>query len=506
MPKLTDTMEDGKIVRWLKREGEEVKKGEVLLEVETDKAIMEVTSSYSGVLSKILAKEGEVVPVGEVIAEITPKEEPLSVKVERKEKKRVKVSLEDINLEKTPSLGNPSAPLKVIDYTDFKCSICKNAFEYYHRLAKRRPKDIVIFFKHFPLKEESFVLHQLSECVYLKNKELFWEVAKLIFDNQNKNFDEILDLVLKFLKERGVEITEDCLKEGEEVVERDLKEAQSFNFPGTPSFVINGKTYIGFVVPEEVKELERKEEVSPLVERFAKRHKLELSKFKETHSLGELLKELRRGEGVELSPLQKTIAKRMESVALIPTFTLFRRVGVRAFLKLYRELKKEGVAFSVILAKVVAHLLRENRKLNAQYRDGRVIYKEEINVAIALALEEGLITPVLKDVDKRDVFELSKEWRELQNRAKEKRLKPEEIYSGTFTITNLGAFGVDEFIPLLNPPQSAILGVPSPYRNFIKFSLVCDHRLIQGHEGAKFLNSLKEVLEDGEKLKRVVLG
>ncbi|HKP75948.1 MAG TPA: dihydrolipoamide acetyltransferase family protein, partial [Longimicrobiaceae bacterium] len=217
-----------------------------------------------------------------------------------------------------------------------------------------------------------------------------------------------------------------------------------------------------------------------------------------------------------LSPMRKTIAKRLtQSIGPVPHFFLTVEVdmgaamGLRA--RINEKFKDKGVKVSPndLIIKAVAAALKRHPWVNAAWTGEAIRFHDGVHIGVAVAVDEGLITPVVRDADRKGVAEIAGEVRELAGRAREKKLKPEEYTGSTFSISNLGMFGIEEFTAVINPPEAAILavGAISPkvvvddagdmaVRQRMRVTLSCDHRVIDGATGAQFLETLKSYLED----------
>lgn len=216
---------------------------------------------------------------------------------------------------------------------------------------------------------------------------------------------------------------------------------------------------------------------------------------------------------VELTPTQATIARRMsESAATIPAFTVSADADVSEIVALRRGAREEaGVdapSLNDFVVRASALALREFPRFNASYVDGRVELYPRINVGVAVAVDDALLVPVVADADRRTLRETASETRRLADAARRRSLRPEELQGGTFTVSNLGMFGVRSFTAIVDPPQAAILAVGSVrrapvedaagavvFRDVMALTLSCDHRLLYGADGARFLSRLRELLE-----------
>jgi pyruvate dehydrogenase E2 component (dihydrolipoamide acetyltransferase) len=223
---------------------------------------------------------------------------------------------------------------------------------------------------------------------------------------------------------------------------------------------------------------------------------------------------LRAPRVVPISPMRKVVARRMtEAKQTVPHFYLTVDVDADAIWKARQEinasLEKTGEKVSIndILIKACAIALRRVPEVNASYRGDSLHYHERVDISVAVAVPEGLMVPVVRDADLKGILEISQEVRELAGRAKEKKLKPEEMTDGTFSISNLGMYGIDEFSAVINPPEGAILAVGAVREEPVlkdgqivagrrmKMTLSCDHRVIDGATGARWLQALRPLVE-----------
>ncbi|ACB52098.1 pyruvate dehydrogenase E2 component [Crocosphaera subtropica ATCC 51142] len=215
------------------------------------------------------------------------------------------------------------------------------------------------------------------------------------------------------------------------------------------------------------------------------------------------------GETVPLNTLQKAVVQNMVATLQVPTFHVGYTITTDELDKLYKKLKPKGVTMTALLAKAVAVTLEKHPLVNANYSEQGIRYPQSINIAIAVAMPDGgLITPVLQNADKVDIYSLSRTWKDLVDRARAKQLQPEEYNSGTFTLSNLGMFGVDRFDAILPPGQGSILaiGASSPQvvatpdgllgvKRQMAVNITCDHRIIYGSHAAAFLQEFANLLE-----------
>jgi pyruvate dehydrogenase E2 component (dihydrolipoamide acetyltransferase) len=410
MPKLSDTMEEGKILRWLKKEGDAVEQGEVIAEVESDKADMELEAYESGVLLKIVVPEGKGAPVGGVIGIIGEKGE--SVELDEKE----------------------STPKKETKKKEDR----KNDEE---KKEDRKEKEAVRdTMKPKEAEEETTSPQARGGDGVLRVSPL----ARRMADEHN--------IDLRSLQGSGPE---------GRIVKRDIE-----------SYLESG----GAGASEEI------------------------SKPGVT-------------ESIELTGMRKAIARRMvESKTTVPHFYLTVEVDMERTIefrnRLNERLKDKKVSFTDIIIKLAAAALLRHPRVNSYWAGDSIKRRGDIHIGLAVALEDGLITPIIRNSDRKGIAQISKEVKEYAERARAKKLKPEEYEGGSITISNLGMFEIDVFSAIINPPESAILAIGAildkpvvkngqiVLGKTMTVTMSCDHRVVDGAVGAEFLRDFKKILED----------
>lgn len=419
---LSPTMEKGIITKWLKEVGDKVAEGDVICEVETDKATMDYESMNEGVLLKIVVQEGGEAAVGDEIAVIgeegeeveqssekqdKPKQEP-EEKQEEQEDKEDKDKSED--KEKQPQNQQPEEKI-----------------------------------------EES--QEQKKESEPEKSKA---EKSKV----------KSTPLARKLAKERGIDIAKiDGTGPAGRVVVRDVEQ------------VIGGKK-------------ESSEQSEPK---------------KATVALSD--------EEIKVSPMRKAIAERLsQSKFSAPHYYLKVAVNARELITTRSKLKLDSakkISFNSFLIKLAAEAIKHNPMINSSWADDKIVKHGSVDVGLAVAIENGLITPIVRDCGNKGIMAIEKELAELIDLAKKGKLKSEQYEGATFTISNLGSFGIDEFTAIINPPGSAILAVGKIGNQVVaddagnisaepmmKLTLSCDHRIIDGAVGAAFMADLKHFIEE----------
>jgi len=427
MPKLGQTMEEATVARWLKQEGDAVARGEVLLEITTDKATLEVESFHSGVLRKIVAPEGAVVAVSRVIAYIGEADEPVpeapAPSVEAASGRAAKAPAAAPSAPATPVLEAPAGGPKVSPRA--------------RSLAQRELVPLTAVRGTGP----GGRVTEADVRAYLERRSVL----------------RITPTALKLAYQRGVDL---------------------LGVRGSGRRGKIAKTDVIAGAPEKV--------------------------------------EAPAGQVREPSPMRRIIAQRMsESKAAIPHYYLVTRADVTELEALRREVSRQrGVRMSYndFLLAACAQALRKMPEVNCRWTECGIESFPNIDIGLAVALDEGLIVPVLRGVDTLTVTEIARVTRELIAKARGKRLTPDDYAGGAFTVTNLGMYGIDFFIPIINPGQSAILGAGQvaeepvvhlgeiAVRKILKLTLSCDHRVIDGAVAARFLEEVRTGLEHPERL------
>jgi pyruvate dehydrogenase E2 component (dihydrolipoamide acetyltransferase) len=409
MPRLSDSMEEGTVLKWLVEEGGDVRRGEPLVEIETDKANMTYEADADGTLIEIVAGEGDTLAIGEVIARIG---DPSDARVN------------DKPTERKPTDGRASS------------SSASGS------LAATRDN---------PAPDNGGRV-KASPVARRMARELGVELARLEGSGP-----------------------------GGRIVKADVQAAAE---SGAPSG--DGERAAAAVE-------ERPAERAPEPQRA------------EVGAKGE-------AEIQELTRLQQTVSRRMaESKATAPDFSISLTVDMTQAVELRARLKEVSDAapsFNDMVVKAAATALREHPRVNGAYRDGKWELYERVNVGVAVAAEEALVVPTVFDCDRKSLGQIARDARGLAEKVRDKTITPPELSGATFTVSNLGMFRIELFTAIINPPQAAILTVGKlakqpavddtggiVARDQMQLSLVCDHRILYGADGAQFLARVKELLE-----------
>ena len=420
MPKMSDTMEEGVIASWLKKVGDEIKSGDILAEVETDKATMELESYDDGVLIHIGVKDGDSVPVDGVIAIIGEKGED------------VDEILKDI--ENDTSSGDNSEEVNVT-----------------------------------PIEKEIEVKVETPEPEPEPEPEPAPQEKNI---SSNDERIKASPLAKKLADEKGINLSNiSGSGDGGRIIRKDIEE-----YKGIPA-----------------KTAEVQKEI----------------KLPQIHSEESF-------EEIAVTQMRKTISKRLaESKFSAPHFYLTMEIDMDNCIegrKKINESSEVKISFNDIILKACAVALRKHPMVNSSYLTDKIRINHHVHIGVAVAVDEGLLVPVIRFADNKSLSHISAEVKSLAKRAKDKQLQPSDWEGNTFTISNLGMFGISEFTAIINPNDSCILAVggikSTPVvkngeivpGNIMKLTLSCDHRLVDGATGAAFLQTLKELIEDPIKI------
>lgn len=437
MPKLGLTMEEGTVVAWRKQDGEAITEGEVLLEVETDKATVEVPSPASGFLKLVVPAGGDPLPVGSLLAYLSDSDAAGG----------------------GPDTATAVAPIHVVSVDRERIRATPAA----RRAAREKGLDL------------SGITGTGPEGRIKERDVLSFESVRLQAQAAGKAASP---LAKKAAQELGVDVSR-----------------------------VDGTGPAGRVVREDV--LRAASTVAAPVQKPA----VEKPPIQQTAAGFDYVPASHR---MKLSNMRATTAKRMsQSFQTAPHFALSVEVDMSESARMRQKLidsvaKSTGkrLTFTAILVRCAGQVLRQRPEVNASYLDGAIERWDEVNVGVAMALEQGLMVPVIRNVDRKSLAEISTALSELEMRSKEMKFRPDDLSGGTFTISNLGMFGISEFTAIINPPESAILAVGQiedrpvvrdgsvVVRPIMKLTLSIDHRALDGATAAAFLRDFKETMEN----------
>ena len=447
MEALSPTMEEGRLVKWLKNEGDAVKSGEPLAEVETDKAIMELVARGDGVLRKRLIAEGDTAPVGTLAGVIATADENIDALVSGA-------------AAPAPAAGAP-APEKVVatQQESAGASSVPRRAEESQGEASTPPQQKVADVPPAPPAGASRPAGADAAAAPPPSG------APAAAGDVRSS-----PLARRLASERGLDLhsVQGSGPNGR-IIKRDIEAAAA----------------AGAAAPRAAAAAPS----APAIPREGDFH------------------------DEPLTQIRKTIARRLgESIGPIPTFYLTAEFDLTRVMEMRRAMTEMGDQFKVsvndILLKATAIALSQHPEVNAHWLGDKIRYHNRVHLGMAVATDEGLIVPVIWDADRKRMSEISRDARELAKRARERKLKPEEFTGSTFSVSNLGMFGIDQFTAIINPPEAGILAIGTSeeklvvvdgepvVRSRVRVTMSCDHRVIDGAVGAKFLQTLRRLIEN----------
>ena len=414
MPKLSDTMTEGVVAEWHKKVGESIESGDLLADIETDKATMEFESFQEGVLLHIGVEKGQTAPVDSILAILGEEGEDVTALLKEAEKEvEVTEKEEEQSQDDKPELEKTSAPVAPV-------------------VSAPAPTSA-------PIAQQAVTSSNFPSTASISFQEI-----------------KASPLAKKLAKERGINLR-----------------------------LIKGTGTEGRIIKRDIDNFQGRSEISG-VESFS---------------------------DAPVSQMRKVIAQRLaESKFSAPHFYLTVQIdmdnAMAARKSINESISPAKISFNDLVVKAVAVSLKDNPKVNASWYGDFIRYNDHVHIGVAVAVDEGLLVPVVRFADEKPLTQIGAEVKEFAQRAKDKKLQPEDWEGNTFTISNLGMFGIDEFTAIVNPPDSCILAVGGIQQtpvvksgqvvpgNVMKVTLSCDHRVVDGAVGSAFLNSFKNYLEN----------
>lgn len=488
MPALSSTMAEGKIVQWLKSEGDAVASSDVIMVVESDKADMDVESFDDGFLAHISVEEGGVCAVGEPVGYLAlTKDDMATVKAWATAQSagatpNIGAPLADLHA--TPIATPPSSPASSTPPTPTTSATVVNEGRIIASpRAKVVAKELGVDLRFVPGTGPN---SRIQEADVVKAKENGIGVGRA-------EPDTALASVSK---------TESVVPAGKVIATPEAKKIAKKEKIDLNT--LTGTGIFGRITADDVlKAAGKAPEPKPAITR--PEVPAVVTPLKEGNDKPTAIPSGAKA----MNAMQKAVVQNMNASLNVPVFRITYKIKTTALDDLYAKVKSKGVTMSALLAKAAAITLTKHPIMNAQYGDHSIVYRPDIHIAMAVALNDGgLITPTLKDADKTDLYTMSRQWKDLVKRSLEKKLTPDEYSSGTFVISNLGMFGVEQFDAILPPGVPGILaiGASKPVVRLqsngligvekeMNVTLTADHRHIYGADGAKFLKDLAELIE-----------
>jgi pyruvate dehydrogenase E2 component (dihydrolipoamide acetyltransferase) len=536
MPKMSDTMEEGVIASWLKKVGDTVKPGDILAEVETDKATMELESYEEGVLLYVGVKEKDSVPVNGIIAIIGEKGETFQHLLSGAPAAAPKVEAAIPAAAPAPVAAEVKAPAPAVATSSI-------------------PAVVVTMPKMSDTMQEGTIsawLKKVGDAV--KSGEIIAEVETdkatmelesyedgvLLYIGVEAGGSVPVDGVIAVIGEKGADYQSLlAAHQGGASIAAPVEVAS----PAAPVAVAApapavAQAPVAAAVPSSTGN--ERVKASPLAKKIASETGVDIRQVAGTGEGGRIVKRdiesfvpaaataspqaVSSQAGIapalgqesfreeKVSQMRKTIAKRLaESKYSAPHFYLTMEINMDKAIEARKSMNEFGTAkisFNDLVIKASAAALRQNPKVNSSWLGDKIRYNDHIHIGMAVAVEEGLLVPVIRFADQLSLSQISNQAKSLGQKAKNKELQPKDWEGNTFTISNLGMFGIDEFTAIINPPDACILAVGGiketvivkdgqmKIGNVMKVTLSCDHRVVDGAVGSAFLLSLKGLLED----------
>ena len=530
MPRLSDTMEEGVVAKWLVNIGDDIKEGDILAEIETDKATMEFESFHEGTLLHIGVKEGETASVDSLLAIVGEKDEDITSLLNNDSKISGQLDLVEQIKETEKSDDNPDNNI------DLKSK--NNNFQVIKmpRLSDTMEEGTVSSWlvNIGDQVKEGDILAEIETDKATMEFESFYE-GTLLYIGINEGETALVDSLLAIIGEENADF-QSVLKNVDESENLDISKPEQLN------------------EIEELKEkpvIENQDQISsnrvlasPLAKKIAKEKNIDLSTVHgsgdngritkldvETHfskspqtskenklekqsipKVENIVEGTESFEEIENSQMRKAIARRLkESKFSAPHYYLNIECDMDnaiAFRKQYNTLPDTKISFNDIIVKACAIALKLHPRVNSQWFEDKMRLNHHVHVGVAVGVPDGLVVPVIRFANEKSLTDIGLEVKDFASKSRDKKLSPNDMEGSTFTVSNLGMFGINEFTSIINQPNSAILSVGSIVQkpvvkdnkiqigNNMKLTLACDHRTVDGVTGSLFLETLKGYIEN----------
>ena len=532
MPRLSDTMEEGVVAKWLVNEGDTIKEGDILAEIETDKATMEFESFHDGVLLHIGIKEGETAAVDTLLAIVGEKDEDISGLLSTSSNSGQLDLVDQIN-ESENLIQNTE------DQTTFKviAPVLNDSFQIVTmpRLSDTMEEGTVSSWlvNVGDVVKEGDILAEIETDKATMEFESFHE-GTLLFIGINVGETAKVDSLLAVIGDPNSDYKTAIDNFGINPIANDKVEIED-----VPTEII---TETSETITESIKEPISNNEnprvlASPLAKKIAKEKSIDLNLINGSGDNGRIIKEdvenfkpsvvsdfkdnstskivvsgIESFEDIENSQMRKTIARRLkESKFSAPHYYLsveFEMDNAIAFRNQYNSLPETKISFNDIVVKACAIALKQHPRVNSQWFDDKMRLNHHVHVGVAVGVPDGLVVPVIRFANEKSIPEIGSLVKSYASKARDKKLSPDEMQGSTFTVSNLGMFGIEEFTSIINQPNSAILSVGTIIKkpvvrddkitigHTMKITLACDHRTVDGVTGSLFLQTLKGFVEN----------
>jgi pyruvate dehydrogenase E2 component (dihydrolipoamide acetyltransferase) len=507
MPRLSDSMEEGTVLKWLVEEGGEVKRGDPLVEIETDKANMTYDADTDGVLVEIVAQEGDTLEIGDVIARIGDAGEASDAGGKAEEGGEEAEGQTESDAEQAEASEADADEDEGDEAAEEERARAPVEAEEADAEASEARED----------EADGGEAEGGDDAAAAEGEEAAVAGAdggggetqagagtatrEKTSGGNGDGRVKASPVARRMARDLGVELAQlEGTGPGGRIVKADVQAAAENGGAATKEAPEKGKAEVEEEPAKAEAEAPAKEEEKAEEEPAKKEPQKAAAGAK-----GEVQIE-------ELTRLQQTVSRRMaESKATAPDFSLTLTVDMSAAVELRTRLKEISdpvPSFNDMVVKAAANALREHPRVNGAYRDGKFELYERVNVGIAVAAMDALVVPTIFDADKKSLGQIARDARAVIGKVKDKTVTPPELSGGTFTVSNLGMFGIEHFTAIINPPQAAILTVGKlakqpavddkgklVARDQMTLTLVCDHRILYGADGAEFLARVQDLLE-----------
>ncbi|MGA0403292.1 MAG: 2-oxo acid dehydrogenase subunit E2 [Flavobacteriaceae bacterium] len=527
MPRLSDTMEEGTVAKWLKKVGDKVEEGEILAEIETDKATMEFESFYNGTLLHIGISEGDGAPVDALLAIIGDEGEDISALLGGA---ATPPSASSDEVKPVEAASAPANETKVVASIPVGVEIVTMP-----RLSDTMEEGTVASWlkKVGDSVEEGEILAEIETDKATMEFESFYS-GTLLHIGIGEGGSAPVDSVLAIIGPAGTDVSSILSGAAAPAAPPEAVEEKSETLAAAPVVAVP------VLQTTEIAPSNGRIFASPLAKKLAKEKGLDLSTVTGSGEHGRIIRRdveqaqvvaapavsakaqpeatpvvaasgVENKESVKNSQMRKVIAKRLsESKFTAPHYYLTVEVEMdeaKVARQQINQLPDTKVSFNDMVLKASAMALLKHKQVNTTWSDEATIINHHVHLGVAVAVEDGLVVPVIKHADQLSFTQLGATVKDMAGRARNKKLTPAEMEGSTFTVSNLGMFGIEEFTSIINQPNSAILSVGAIIekavvrdgaivpRSMMKLTLACDHRTIDGATGAQFLQTLKMYLE-----------
>jgi len=529
MPRLSDTMEEGMVAKWLKNVGDTIEEGDMLAEIETDKATMEFESFHEGTLLHIGIQEGESAKVDSLLAIIGEKGEDISKLLKSPESPKKTLDSEKTNKKEDSAKSNTEKTsensveipegIEIITMPRLSDTMTEGTVASW----LKKVDDTV---------NEGDILAEIETDKATMEFESFHE-GTLLYIGIQEGESALVDSVLAIIGKKGTDISGVIeaikngafSKDGEKLAEKiqapTVSKDESTTAIANAAPVVTTNASGGRIF------------ASPLAKKIAQEKGINLNQVTGTGEHGRIVKKdienftpsqsrssampfIPSGqesfEEIPNSQMRKVIARRLgESKFTAPHYYLnveFDMDNAIAFRQQFNSIPDTKISYNDMIVKAVALTLKQHPKVNSRWFDDKIRINHHVHIGVAVAVENGLVVPVLQFADEQSLQQIGAKVKDYAGRARNKKLTPQEMEGSTFTISNLGMFGITDFTSIINQPNSAILSVGAIVQNPVvknghivagntmKLTMACDHRTVDGATGSQFLLTLKEYIEN----------